>query len=109
MLDSTYPHLAPHIVVTHPENTWEDYFIPWQNRVDPQCHCHLTVPLQTWHASSSTNVSRRKDRSRAHIASLIEPHGSTKAATDGWLPTRFMTEYSQSLRIFSLGAFAKSV
>ena len=97
-MDSVYPHLAPHIVVTPPEYTWEDYFIPFQNRIDPQWHCYLTVPPQTWHARSSTHVPRSKDRARSKNFSLVEVDRSPKMTTDDW-----------PLRIFSHEEFAESV
>ncbi|KAG6903407.1 hypothetical protein C0995_005430 [Termitomyces sp. Mi166 len=44
VLDSMLPHIAPHIVITPAEETWEDKFVPWQNRVDPQWPYYLCVP-----------------------------------------------------------------
>ncbi|KAG6910964.1 hypothetical protein DXG01_006018 [Tephrocybe rancida] len=44
VLDSMHPQLAPHIVVTPPEETWEDEYIPWENRVNIQLPSYLNVP-----------------------------------------------------------------
>ncbi|KAG5654613.1 hypothetical protein H0H81_011588 [Sphagnurus paluster] len=44
VLDSVAPHLAPHIVITPPEETWEDQYISWKNRVDFQWPQFLEVP-----------------------------------------------------------------
>lgn len=44
MFDSLYPELAPHIVVTTVEETWNDGFIQWQNCVNFQRPEYLTVP-----------------------------------------------------------------
>ena len=45
VLDSLCPSLAPHIVVTPPDEVWNDNLItPWQNRVDFQQTEYLTVP-----------------------------------------------------------------
>jgi len=41
VLDSVYPHVTPHIVITPADETWNDYFIPLENRVDPQWPCYL--------------------------------------------------------------------
>lgn len=43
ILDSTHPD-APHIVITPVEETVEDYYIHWGNRVNPQWLGCLTVP-----------------------------------------------------------------
>ncbi|KAG5342332.1 hypothetical protein C0989_003462 [Termitomyces sp. Mn162] len=44
VLDSMFPHIAPHIVITPSEETWEDEYILWQNRVEPHCR---TLPTAT--------------------------------------------------------------
>ena len=44
MLDSLCPNFAPHIVVTPAEESWNDSFVPWQNRVDYQQTGYLMVP-----------------------------------------------------------------
>ncbi|KAF8639654.1 hypothetical protein AX17_000919 [Amanita inopinata Kibby_2008] len=41
VLDSIAPHIAPHIVITPPEETVEDYCTPWLNSAGPQCPTHL--------------------------------------------------------------------
>ncbi|KIK04703.1 hypothetical protein K443DRAFT_4459 [Laccaria amethystina LaAM-08-1] len=43
ILDSTHPD-APHIVITPVEETIEDYYIHWGNRVEPQWLGCLTIP-----------------------------------------------------------------
>ncbi|KAG6817865.1 hypothetical protein H0H87_001697 [Tephrocybe sp. NHM501043] len=44
IFDSMCPSLAPHIVITPAEDTCEDEYILWQNRVDPQWPYYLCVP-----------------------------------------------------------------
>ncbi|KAF8897817.1 hypothetical protein BD779DRAFT_1667737 [Infundibulicybe gibba] len=44
VLDSVHPHITPHIVITPPEQLWDDHLVPWQNRLDPQYFCYLYVP-----------------------------------------------------------------
>ncbi|KAG1755455.1 hypothetical protein EDB19DRAFT_1823046 [Suillus lakei] len=44
VLDSLYPHIAPHIVITPPVSYADDFYTPHQNRVDPQWPCFLNVP-----------------------------------------------------------------
>ncbi|KAG1752548.1 uncharacterized protein EDB91DRAFT_1243307 [Suillus paluster] len=43
VLDSLYPHIAPHIVITPPVSYADDFYIPNHNRVDPQWPCFLNV------------------------------------------------------------------
>lgn len=54
VLDSIDYNLAPHIVITPPDYTWDDYFIPLRNRVDPQWNDYLAVPPQNWRSPSPT-------------------------------------------------------
>lgn len=44
VLDSLYPDIAPHIVITPPVSCADDFYTPLQNRVDPQWPCFLNVP-----------------------------------------------------------------
>ncbi|EGO27660.1 hypothetical protein SERLADRAFT_406684 [Serpula lacrymans var. lacrymans S7.9] len=44
VLDASCPHSAPHIVISPPELSWDDYFIPLQNRLEPQWPDYLAVP-----------------------------------------------------------------
>ncbi|KAG1806573.1 uncharacterized protein HD556DRAFT_323944 [Suillus plorans] len=44
VLDSLYPDIAPHIVITPPVSCADDFYTPYQNRVDPQWPCFLNVP-----------------------------------------------------------------
>ncbi|KAG2155035.1 uncharacterized protein EDB93DRAFT_130423 [Suillus bovinus] len=44
VLDSLYPDIAPHIVITPPVSYPDDFYTPHQNRVDPQWPCFLNVP-----------------------------------------------------------------
>ncbi|KAF8076652.1 hypothetical protein FPV67DRAFT_426060 [Lyophyllum atratum] len=44
VLDSENPDCAPHIVITPSEETWEDQYTSWQNRVDMQWPGYLMVP-----------------------------------------------------------------
>ncbi|KAF9238839.1 hypothetical protein BU15DRAFT_75061 [Melanogaster broomeanus] len=51
VLDSgTCPSVSPHIVITPPSPSPDDYYVPSQNRPDPQWTYFLTVPLpsQMW-------------------------------------------------------------
>lgn len=43
VLDSTAPHLAPHIVITPPEKNIQDYYTPWFNAPGPQWPGQLMV------------------------------------------------------------------
>ncbi|KAF9238744.1 hypothetical protein BU15DRAFT_74970 [Melanogaster broomeanus] len=47
---STCPSVSPHIIITPPPPSPDDYYIPSQNRPDPQWTYFLTVPLllQMW-------------------------------------------------------------
>ncbi|KAF8622171.1 hypothetical protein AX15_007286 [Amanita polypyramis BW_CC] len=45
VLDSTVPCLAPHIVVTPPEQNSQDYYTPWLNATGPQWKSHLMVAI----------------------------------------------------------------
>lgn len=38
------PHIAPHIVITPAEETWEEEYTLWQNRIYPQWSYYLCVP-----------------------------------------------------------------
>ncbi|KAG2156295.1 hypothetical protein DEU56DRAFT_723823, partial [Suillus clintonianus] len=49
VLDSLYPHIAPHIVITPPVSYADDFYTPNQNRVDPQWPCFLNVPRLSPH------------------------------------------------------------
>jgi hypothetical protein len=102
VFDSVYPHLAPHIVVTPPEYTWEDFFIPSQNRVDLQWRNYLTVPPQTWHSPSSTHVSRSKDRTRSKDISAVGTDWSSGVVTDEGEPCRVFSheEFAESVQQF---------
>ncbi|KIJ69960.1 hypothetical protein HYDPIDRAFT_35409 [Hydnomerulius pinastri MD-312] len=44
VLDSDCPHCSPHIVISPPPHSSDDYYIPSLNRVGPQWVCFLTVP-----------------------------------------------------------------
>ncbi|TFK43754.1 hypothetical protein BDQ12DRAFT_718944 [Crucibulum laeve] len=44
VLDSTLPHLAPHIVISPAVESYDDFYIPWANRVDAQWTDLLTIP-----------------------------------------------------------------
>ncbi|OAX44029.1 hypothetical protein K503DRAFT_778792 [Rhizopogon vinicolor AM-OR11-026] len=44
VLDSSCPHIAPHIVITPPVSYADDFYTPHQNRVDLQWPCNLNVP-----------------------------------------------------------------
>ncbi|KAH7930672.1 hypothetical protein BV22DRAFT_1054397 [Leucogyrophana mollusca] len=44
VLDSSYPYIAPHIVVSPPETCWEEFYAPFSNRVEPQSLASLVVP-----------------------------------------------------------------
>ncbi|KAG7097289.1 hypothetical protein E1B28_004654 [Marasmius oreades] len=43
-LESMYPKIAPHIVITLCEDTWDDHTIAWYTRVDIQSPNYLCVP-----------------------------------------------------------------
>ncbi|KAG6880150.1 hypothetical protein C0992_004602 [Termitomyces sp. T32_za158] len=73
------PHIAPHIVITPAEETWEDESIPWQNSVDPQWPFYLCVPPL--------------DYSNGRML-VIEPHPLSETQTD---PILFNTTQSPSL------------
>jgi hypothetical protein len=45
VLDSICPDLAPHIVVTQAEETWNSQLTAWENRVEPQWMGNLLVPM----------------------------------------------------------------
>ena len=45
VLDSTAPHLAPHIVITPPEKNIQDYYTPWFNAPGSQWPGHLMVTM----------------------------------------------------------------
>ncbi|KAG1851773.1 hypothetical protein C8R48DRAFT_777728 [Suillus tomentosus] len=49
VLDSLYPDIAPHIVITPPVSCADDFYTPYQNRVDPQWPCSLNVPRLSPH------------------------------------------------------------
>ncbi|KAG2064268.1 hypothetical protein BDR04DRAFT_1110340 [Suillus decipiens] len=49
VLDSLYPDIAPHIVITPPVSYLDDFYTPHQNRVDPQWPCFLNVPRLSPH------------------------------------------------------------
>jgi hypothetical protein len=49
VLDSLYPDIAPHIVITPPVSCADDFYTPHQNRVDPQWPCFLNVPRLSPH------------------------------------------------------------
>lgn len=49
VLDSLYPDIAPHIVITPPVSCADDFYTPYQNRVDPQWPCFLNVPRLSPH------------------------------------------------------------
>ncbi|KAG1892200.1 hypothetical protein F4604DRAFT_14714 [Suillus subluteus] len=49
VLDSLYPDIAPHIVITPPVSYPDDFYTPHQNRVDPQWPCFLNVPCLSPH------------------------------------------------------------
>ncbi|KAG0709873.1 hypothetical protein DFH29DRAFT_18185 [Suillus ampliporus] len=49
VLDSLYPHMAPHIVITPPVAYADDFYTPDQNRVNPQWPCSLNVPRLSPH------------------------------------------------------------
>ncbi|KAG2349141.1 hypothetical protein BDR05DRAFT_986719 [Suillus weaverae] len=49
VLDSLYPDIAPHIVITPPVSYADDFYTPHQNRVDPQWPCFLNVPRLSPH------------------------------------------------------------
>ncbi|KAF9006602.1 hypothetical protein BDQ17DRAFT_293260 [Cyathus striatus] len=44
VLESPVPGICPHIVITLAQDTVEDYYIPFSNRVDPQWPDFLIVP-----------------------------------------------------------------
>lgn len=102
MLDSLHPHLAPHIVITPPEYFWDDYFIPFQNRVDPQWSGYLMVPPLTWHAPSSSHEPRSKSTFRNSESILDVGSGSASEDDDEGYD-------SGPWRVFSHEEFAESV
>ncbi|PFH51297.1 hypothetical protein AMATHDRAFT_3149 [Amanita thiersii Skay4041] len=44
VLDSTIPHIVPHIVITPPNDSPDDYYTPWLNATSPQSPERLMVP-----------------------------------------------------------------
>ncbi|KAF9226688.1 hypothetical protein BS17DRAFT_878559 [Gyrodon lividus] len=44
VLDSACPSTSPHIVITPPPHSMDDYYVPLRNRVDPQWSYFLTAP-----------------------------------------------------------------
>ncbi|KAL0580073.1 hypothetical protein V5O48_001932 [Marasmius crinis-equi] len=44
VIESMSPHVAPHIVITPCEDTWDDQTIAWFNRVEVQSSNYLQVP-----------------------------------------------------------------
>lgn len=45
VLDSNVPHIAPHIVITPPEDNSQDYYTPWLNGLGPQWPTNLMVVI----------------------------------------------------------------
>ncbi|KAH0587851.1 hypothetical protein H2248_006606 [Termitomyces sp. 'cryptogamus'] len=89
VLDSMFPHIAPHIVITPSEETWEDEYILWQNRVEPQSPHYLCVPPLD-HSNCRMLVVERYPR---------QPHSETE---NGLLPYSATQDLPVTLNSFRL-------
>ncbi|KAG6832146.1 hypothetical protein H0H92_004877 [Tricholoma furcatifolium] len=71
ILDSMFPDIAPHIVITPAVETWADEYIPWQNRVNPQwphqlCVPPLDYPISPFSVLASSHLSQNAETLTQH-------------------------------------------
>ncbi|KAG6821502.1 hypothetical protein H0H93_000010 [Arthromyces matolae] len=88
VLDCVIPEIAPHIVITPADETWEDEYIPWQNRVDPQWAHYLCVPTfpldftgwtSSWHSVYPDNATPSVNLGTSHIPSPEKTNSITQS------------------------------
>lgn len=107
VLDSLCPDVAPHIVITPPDDRWEDYYIPSENAVNPQSPYYLSIPPLPHRFLAATRNPRSLD-GYCGGTSLAQP-GTSNAPSSTRSPNNSPPSSQLPQAVFSPSLFMQSV